>query len=128
MKKGEIISVRTPVDVIPGISTVRKKSFDALGANDLGGLADHFPRGYQNRKNICKLADAPIGTPVSLILTVGTDPKSVKLRGNLSLTKFKAFDDSGSCEIVFYNRTYADKSYPRGSTHRFYGRLTCDKA
>lgn len=127
MKKNEVISVKTPIDIIPGISTVRKKSFAALGINDLGGLICHFPRGYQNRKNIYTLAEAPLGTPISLILTVGTDPKSVRLRGNLSLTKFKAFDESGSCEIVFYNRSYADKSYPRGSTHRFYGKLTYEK-
>ncbi len=127
MKKGEIISAQTPVDVIPGISSVRKKAFETLGAADLGSLINHFPRGYQNRAKTTTLAEAGTGVPVSLILSVGTDPKSVKIRGNLSLTKFKAFDDSGSCEVVFYNRTYADKSYPRGSTHRFYGRLTREK-
>ncbi|MBQ4137071.1 MAG: ATP-dependent DNA helicase RecG [Clostridia bacterium] len=127
MKKNDIISVNTPVDAIPGISTVRKKAFETLGAATFGGLINHFPRGYQNRKNIVKLAEAPIGTPVSLLLTVGTIPHSVKLRGNLSLTKFRAFDESGSCEVVFYNRTYADKSYVQGSTHRFYGRLAREK-
>ncbi len=128
MKKNDIVSERTPIDNIPGISTVRKKCFASLGIFDFGNLIDHFPRGYQNRKNTYKLADAPLGVPVSLILTVGTDPKSVKLRGNLSLTKFRAFDESGSCEVVFYNRTYADKSYVRGSAHRFYGKLTRDKS
>ena len=123
----ENISVKSPVTCLPGISTVRAKSFTNLGVETLGDLIDHYPRGYQNRKNIVKLADAPLGVNVSLVLTVGTDPKSVKLRGNLSLTKFRAFDESGSCEIVFYNRTYADKSYPRGSAHRFYGKLTRDK-
>ena len=127
MKKNELICTQTPVDEIPGISTVRKKAFETLGASTLGGLLNHFPRGYQNRKNIVTLAEAPIGTPISLLLTVGTMPHSVKLRGNLSLTKFKAFDESGSCEVVFYNRTYADKSYVQGSTHRFYGRLAREK-
>lgn len=128
MKKDEIISLSSPVTSLPGISTVREKLFLKLDIENLGDLIGHFPRGYQNRNNIVKLADAPLGVNVSLILTVGTDPKSVKLRGNLSLTKFKAFDDSGTCEIIFYNRPYADKSYPRGSTHRFYGKLTLDKS
>ncbi len=128
MKKREVFSSTTDIESIPGISTVRKKSFASLGIADIGALIDHFPRAYQNRGNTYSLADAPLDTPVSLILTVGTDPKSVKIRENLSLTKFKAFDESASCEIIFYNRTYADKSYPRGSVHRFYGKLTRTKS
>ena len=127
MKKNETFSKSSPIDMIPGISTVRKKSFASLGIFDVDALVNHFPRGYQNRNNTYNLGQAPLDTPVSLILTVGTDAKSVKIRGNLSLTKFRAFDDSSSCEIVFYNRSYADKSYPRGSTHRFWGKLTRDK-
>ena len=127
MKKIDTVSNNTPIEYIPGISTVRKKSFAALKIDDLGSLIDHFPRGYQNRNKIYELKDAPLNQPVSFLLTVGTDPKSAKLRGNLSITKFRAFDNSGSCEVLFYNRPYADKSYPRGSAHRFYGKLTYEK-
>lgn len=125
--KNEIISANTPIDRLSGISTVRKKSFEALGVTTLGELLDHFPRSYQNRKDVKLLSDAQTSLPSSFILTVATEPKSVMLKGRLKLTKFKAFDDSGSCEVIFYNRTYAEKSYPRGSVHRFYGKLTRER-
>ena len=118
------IGAGSGVTCLPGISTVREKSFASLGIETLGDLICHFPRAYQNRQNIKLLQDADPDTPAAFILTVGTDPKTPKIRANLSITKFKAFDESGTCEIIFYNRPYADKSYPRGSVHRFYGKLT----
>ncbi len=127
MNKKQNISLETPVTVLPGISTVREKSFAKLEIRELGELINHFPRGYQNRKNVVALKDAPLDVPVSLVLTVATDPKSFKLRSNFSMTKFKAFDESGSAEVIFYNRPYVDKSYVRGTTHRFWGKLTRDK-
>ncbi len=122
-KSRETITPRSPVTCLPGISTVRQKSFASLGIETLGELIHHFPRAYQNRQNIKLLAEADGNTPASFLLTVGTDPKTAKIRGNLSITKFKGFDESGTCEIIYYNRPYADKSYPRGSVHRFYGKL-----
>lgn len=127
MQRDMTISVSTPIDALPGISTVRKKSFLSLGITCLGELTEHFPRGYQARGNIRSLENAEDGVISSFILTVGTCPKSARLRGNLTITKFKAFDDSGSCEIIFFNRAYADKSYPLGSTHRFYGKVTRER-
>ena len=118
------ITPGSSVTCLSGISTVREKSFASIGIETLGELINHFPRAYQNRQNIKFLADADTDTPSSFLLTVATNPKTAKIRGNLSITKFKAFDDSGTCEIIYYNRQYADKSYPCGSTHRFYGKLT----
>lgn len=125
MQKGiRKITSASSVTCLPGISTVREKSFSSLGIETLGDLLVHFPRAYQNRQNIRPLTDADTDAPASFLLTVGTDPKTAKIRGNLSITKFKAFDESGTCEIIFYNKPYADKSYPRGSVHRFWGKLT----
>lgn len=126
-KKSRRINASSSVTCLPGISTVREKSFASLGIETLGELINHFPRAYQNRQNIRLLADADTDTPSAFLLTVGTDPKTAKIRGNLSITKFKAFDESGTCEVIFYNRPYADKSYPRGSVHRFYGKLTRER-
>ena len=94
------IGAGSGVTCLPGISTVREKSFASLGIETLGDLICHFPRAYQNRQNIKLLQDADPDTPAAFILTVGTDPKTAKIRANLSITKFKAFDESGTCEII----------------------------
>ncbi len=126
MKNFNQISAASSLCTLPGISTVRERCFAACRIGNLGELITHFPRGYQNRGNVTKLALAEPDTLVSLILTVGTEPKSARLKNRMSITKFRAFDDSGSCEIIFFNRLYTDKSYPIGSTHRFYGRIKKD--
>ena len=59
--KNETFSQNTPIECIPGVSTVRKKSFVALKIDNLGSLIGHFPRGYQNRNKIYELNNSQKG-------------------------------------------------------------------
>ena len=63
-KSRETITPRSYVTCLPGISTVREKSFASLGIETLGELIHHFPRASQNRQNIKLLVDADGNTPV----------------------------------------------------------------
>jgi RecG-like helicase len=41
----------------------------------------------------------------------------------MTLLKFTAFDESGTCEITFYNQNYLADKFPLGATFRFYGQV-----
>jgi ATP-dependent DNA helicase RecG len=41
----------------------------------------------------------------------------------MTLLKFRAYDESGSCEITFFNQNYHKDSFPMGATFRFYGKV-----
>lgn len=112
-----------PISALQGIGAVRAKAYGKLGIDTVSDLVYHFPRAYEDRGNVKLLSECISGNKASLILTVGTVPKKTMIRRGMTLLKFTAFDDSGTCEITFYNQNYLSDKFPLGSTFRFYGQV-----
>lgn len=123
MKENEKITHASPVTVLAGVGKVRADAYARLGIHTLGELLLHYPRAYENRGDVCLLCEARTDGKSAVILTVGTEPKTVRLRSRKSFLKFRAFDESGSCEIVYFNQDYLKSQFPIGSTFRFYGKV-----
>ena len=108
---------------LKGVGTVRAAALEKLGIRTVRDLLYDFPRAYENRGNIRTLSEGTDGVKSAFLLTVGTAPKTVRLRSHMTLTKFKAFDDSGSIDVVFYNQEYVRQVFSPGDTVRFWGKL-----
>ncbi|MBR5538415.1 MAG: ATP-dependent DNA helicase RecG [Clostridia bacterium] len=113
-----------PVGKLKGIGKVKEEAFHRLGIFTLSDLLNHFPTRYENRGVITLLADGTVGAAQSYLLTVATAPKMARLRGSMTIVKFRAFDDSGSVEISYFNQPYVKDKFSVGETYRFYGKLT----
>ena len=120
---GSTISYDSPVTLLPGVGKVRAAAYAKLGILTLGDLLRHYPRAYENRGDVRPLSEAPADGKCAFILTVATEPRCVRLRSHKSFLKFRAFDESASCEIVFFNQDYLKSAFPTGSTFRFYGKV-----
>ena len=112
---------------LKGVGTVRAAALEKLGIRTVRDLLYDFPRAYENRGNIRTLSEGTDGVKSAFLLTVGTAPKTVRLRSHMTLTKFKAFDDSGSIDVVFYNQEYVRQVFSPGDTVRFWGKLNFSK-
>ena len=119
----QIITRQSPVTVLPGVGPARAAAYEKLGISTLGDLIVHYPRAYENRGDVKLLSESYVDGKSAVILTVATEPKSVRLRSHKSFLKFRAFDDSGSCEIVYFNQDYLKSKFPIGSVFRFYGKV-----
>ncbi len=117
------ITRESPVTVLPGVGRVRAEHYAKMGIYTLGDLLLHYPRAYENRGDVCLLADARLDAKSAVILTVATEARCVRLRSHKSFLKFRAYDDSASCEIVFFNQDYLRTSFPVGATFRFFGKV-----
>ncbi len=116
----------TPVKYLPGVGPARAAALEKLGITTVGQLVRHFPRGYQFRGNVKPIASAELGETASFILTVATDPKLATLRRGMTLVKLRAFDESGTCEITYFNQPYMKDTLKQGSEYRFFGKVTLD--
>ena len=63
------------------------------------------------------------GARMSTVLTVSTEPRVTRVKGRMTLCKFRAFDESGTCEITFFNQEYLRNTFAVGSVFRFYGKV-----
>ncbi len=109
---------------LPGIGATRAAAFAKRGIHTLYDLVFHFPRAYEHRGNIVRLADRLDGETGSFLLTVAGEPRTANIRRGMSVTRFRAFDESGSVEIVFFNQTYVKDVFHTGALFRFYGKIT----
>lgn len=113
-----------PIIELSGVGKTTEKRLAKLGISTYGDLVYLFPRAYENRGNIRHLSKFDIDTKCAFLLTVGSEVKNARLRGNMTVSKFKAFDESGSCEVVFFNSPYVKDVFSVGSEFRFWGKCT----
>jgi len=121
------LTVGSPVTMLSGVGKARAEKLMKLGINTLSDLIYFFPRAYENRGNIRTLSEAEEGVTSAFLLTVATEVSSAKLKSGLTLSKFRAFDESGSVEVVFFNSPYIKDVFHIGSEFRFYGKINYSK-
>ncbi len=122
------LTINSPVIDLPGVGAVRAANLEKMGIRTLRDLVKYTPRAYENRGNIRTLTQGTDGVKSAFVLTVGTTPRTVRLRGRMTITKFRAFDETGNVEVVFYNQTYLQTVFTVGSSFRFWGSLNHSKS
>ena len=118
-----MITRESPVTVLPGVGKTRAACYEKMGIRTLGDLLLHYPRAYENRGDIRLLAAADGEGKTAVVLTVATEPRCVRLRSHKSFLKFRAYDESASCEVVYFNQDYLRDAFPIGAEFRFYGKV-----
>lgn len=123
------MSYKLSTDVVKlnGIGKTRAEKLGKLGIRTLRDLIYYFPRAYENRGDVIALGMHDTETPHSYVLTVASEVHSAMVKKGMTISKFKAFDDSGSCEVVFFNSPFVKDVFHIGSTFRFYGKTSFSK-
>lgn len=127
-----MLRMDSDVSVMRGVGAARQKALSALGITTVRDLLYHIPRGYQCRGNTKTVADAVElaksghEMPVSLLLTVAAEPKYRMIRRGMSVLKFRAFDETGTVEITYFNQNYLRDVFHTGGEFRFFGRIALE--
>ena len=112
-----------PVTALYGVGGVKAKAYAAAGVHSILDLLYYFPRAYENRGDIRLLEETNPEMKSAVVLTVATEPKVANIKRGMSLLKFRAFDESGICDVTYFNQNYLKDKFPIGSTFRFYGKV-----
>ena len=119
---------QTPVKKLYGVGDKIEKSLHSGGFFTVKDLLYHFPRAYQNRSDVRLLADeGAYGEYHSYVLTIANEPKATMIKRGMNLLKFRAFDESGSVNITYFNQNYLKDVFHQGATFRFWGKATKEK-
>ena len=113
----------TDIKKLYGVGPARAAQYAKLGIESVEDLLCHYPRGYEDRGSIKLITESDGVGKSAYLLTVATQPRSVRVKGRMTLTKLRAYDDSAVCEITFFNQEYLKNVFTPGSTFRFYGKI-----
>ena len=75
------LSLTSPIGALKGVGPAKERAFARLGIFTVRDLLFHIPHGFEDRGHIRLLSEAMDGQVASFILTVGTEPKSARIRG-----------------------------------------------
>lgn len=126
------LNLQSPVSMLRGVGEARQRALEKLGICTVLDLLHHYPRGYQRRGDVRSVSEALSAiaqgetSPVSLILTVSAEPKPYTVRRGMSLVRVRAFDESGVCEITFFNQNFLRNVFHTGDSFRFFGRAAAN--
>ncbi len=120
-----MVTLQSEITVLPGVGSVRAKALSMLEIYTVEDLLLHFPRAYQNRGDVKTIMEAAqSGEKCAMILTVGSEPRSVQLKNHKTLTTFTLFDDTGKITSLWFNQTFIRQVFHVGATFRFWGKVT----
>ena len=111
------------ISTLHGVGRVKAQAYASVGVHTLLDLLYYFPRAYEDRASIVPLSATENDRKYATVLTVATEPKIANIRRGMSLLKFRAFDESGVCDITYFNQNYLKDKFPIGSTFRFFGKV-----
>ncbi len=117
-----MLGLNSPVSALPGVGRAREQKLQKLGIFTVRDLIYLVPRAYEKRGDVHLLSEYNTSSPSSFLLTVASEVTSSRIKRNLTVSKFRAFDESGSVEIVFYNSPYIKDIFHIGSQFRFWAR------
>ncbi len=116
----------TNIRYLKGVGEKKALLFQKLGIFTLGDCLEHFPRDYEDRSQFYTIAQAPLGQSCCIRAVVGADPSSKLIRKGLTITKLRAFDQSGAMELVYFNQPYVKNQLRQGQEYVFFGRVGGD--
>ena len=119
--------IGTSIQAVSGIGKTRAEKLAKIGVHTVGDLIRLYPRAYENRGATAMLGEYIFDAPRSYILTVSSEVTNTRVKNRMTISKFRAFDDSGSVEIVFFNSPYIKDIFHVGTVFRFFGKPSFTK-
>ena len=111
----------TDIRFVRGIGEARAKSLQKLGVTDLAGLLSYFPRAYEDRRAMRRIAELVPGESACVTAIVASAPRAAHIRRGMDLLKLRVADESGVMDLTYFNQPYLKDALRLGESYTFFG-------
>ena len=111
----------TSVLDLSGIGEQRAKKLEKLGITRAGDLLAHYPRDYEDRRQVYSIREAPPGQRVCISAMAAEHPRRARIRKGLELVQVKVVDPTGALHLTFFNQGYVEQAIWAGEEYIFFG-------
>ena len=113
----------TDIRALRGVGDARARALAKIGLTTVGDLLRWFPRAYEDRTHLYTLADAPDDCAVCVRATAANAPRAAHIRKGLDVCRLRIVDESGGCDVTFFNQNYVRNAIKEGREYIFFGRV-----
>ncbi len=108
---------------LKGIGDKTATLYHKLNIFTIDDLIKHYPRDYEEWRDIVKIGELKVNQVYAVRAMVINAPQTVHIRKNMSITTVRIKDDSGACDIIYFNMPYIKNSLQVGKQYIFRGRI-----
>ncbi len=101
-----MVSLEKEVKYIKGVGPARAELLNKLNIYSLNDLITYYPRGYEDRSIPKKIAELIDGEEALIEVFPVSRMSEVRIRKNMTLYKLIVRDDTGTCQLTWYNQPY----------------------
>ena len=115
--------LNTGIRYLKGVGEKRAEAFEKLGIATVYDLLNYFPRDYEDRRNFRNISEVMSGDKVCINAFVSGRVKTREIRKGFTVSEFRAVDETGGINIVFFNQKYSVDKLSAGERYVFFGRV-----
>jgi len=112
------------ISVLNGIGPKRAELFRTLGLFTVGDLLSYYPRGYEDRTKIKKIAELTDGETVCVRGRAVSPLRENRIRKNMYVCSVKISDGTSFLELVWFNNRFIKQMLRLDTEYVFYGKVT----
>ena len=112
------------ITAVKGIGVKRAGLFNKLGIFNVGDLIFYYPRDYEDRSRIKKIAQLEDGEKCAFIGVIDSRVREKHIRKGLSIYEVSVKDDTGKITAVWYNQHFIKNVFKMGDKYIFYGMIS----
>ncbi len=115
------------ISVLNGIGPKRAELFRTLGLFTVSDLLHHYPRYYEDRTKIKKMAELSDGESVCVKGRAVSPIRESYIRKNMYVCTLKISDGTGFLELVWFNNRFIKNMIQMDKEYVFFGKVTFGK-
>ncbi len=108
---------------LKGIGEKRAELFQKLGVFSIRDLLYHLPRGYEDRTDICPVADLREGENVCVRVSPAGGIRSFRARNGARVTQVHMSDGTGLIAVTWFNAPYIEKMLRSADEFVLFGKV-----
>lgn len=110
------------VQYVKGIGPKKADKLNKLGIFTLKDLLYYFPRQFEDRNNLKKIAQLEDDEKIT-IKAVISSINTFSPKEGMTLTKIDVKDETGSAKLVFFNKSYIKNTFRPGDSILVFGKV-----
>ena len=119
-----MIDLNKDVQFIKGVGPNRATLLNKLGIYNLKDLITYFPREYEDRGKVKGIGELKGGEEALICAFPVGRINEVRIRKNLLLCKLIVRDETGTCQITWYNQPYLKNIFKPNERYKFFGKVS----
>ena len=117
-----MVDLNKDVKYIKGVGPTRVELLNKLKINTLKDLITYYPRDYEDRSKPKKICECIDGEETLIEVLISSRIQDTRIKGK-TMQKLLVKDETGTCEITWFNQSYLKTIFKFGQKCKFYGKV-----